>query len=388
VNAVVVVGAGIVGAACAYHLRRAGAQVTVLDRGAVAGGTSSAGEGNILVSDKPSGPELELALWSRTLWTQIGADLGAGAIELEPKGGLVVAVDPAEREQMAAQAARQRDAGVSVIDVPADELADYEPRLARGLAGGAYFPQDAQVQPMLATAHLLRGADLRCHTDVRGIDIDSTGAVTAVRTADGARIPADAVVNATGVTGGDFAAGGDAAGGDAGDGARLPVVPRRGFILVTEPLHDERGRRPIRHKVYTAGYVGAVASDDAGLQTAAVIEGTRSGTVLIGSSREQRGFDPAYPLPVLRRLATQAQRLFPFLAQVRVLRAFHGYRPLTPDHIPVIGPDPKVPGLWHAWGHEGAGIGLAPATGALIAALVTGSPPGIDPTPFDPGRFG
>jgi D-hydroxyproline dehydrogenase subunit beta len=384
VSAVVVVGAGIVGAACAYHLLRAGARVTVLDRGAVAGGTSSAGEGNILVSDKPPGPELELALWSRRLWTEIGADLGARTIELEHKGGLVVAVDAAEQDQLAAQVARQRDAGVSVTPVPADELADYEPRLAGGLAGGAYFPQDAQVQPMLATAHLLRGTDLRCHTEVRGIETGPTGAVTAVRTADGARIPADVVVNATGVAGGDLAGG---AGGGAG-GAGLPVVPRRGFILVTEPLHDERGRRPIRHKVYTAGYVGAVASDDAGLQTAAVIEGTRSGTVLIGSSREQRGFDPAYPLPVLRRLAAQAQRLFPFLAQVRVLRAFHGYRPLTPDHAPVIGPDKRTPGLWHAWGHEGAGIGLAPATGALIAALVTGATPGVDPTPFDPGRFG
>jgi glycine/D-amino acid oxidase-like deaminating enzyme len=90
---------------------------------------------------------------------------------------------------------------------------------------------------------------------------------------------------------------------------------------------------------------------------------------------------------VLGRIAAQAIALFPFLARVRVLRAYRGFRPFTPDHLPVIGPDPRVAGLWHAVGHEGAGIGLAPGTGALIAALVTGADPEIDPAPFAPARF-
>jgi glycine/D-amino acid oxidase-like deaminating enzyme len=370
---VVVVGAGIVGAACAYYLARAGAGVTVLEQGALAGGTSSAGEGNILVSDKPPGPELDLALWSRGLWEEIGADLGADAIELEPKGGLIVAVTGPDLAALAAQVEDLRGAGAAVAGVAAGELARYEPRLAAGLAGGAYFPQDAQVQPMLATAHLLRGLDLRCGVAVRRVETGPTGTVVGVRTGDGTLVAAPTVVNATGVAGGDLA------------GVRLPVEPRRGFILVTEPLPGDP--RPIRHKVYTTGYAGAVASDDTGLQSAAVIEGTRAGTVLIGSSRERCGFDSSYPLPVLRRLARQAVALFPFLAAVRVLRAFHGYRPFTPDHLPVIGPDPRLPGLWHAFGHEGAGIGLAPATGALLTALVTGGPPRLDPAPFSPGRF-
>lgn len=376
---VVVVGAGIVGAACAYYLARAGATVTVLERGALAGGTSSAGEGNILVSDKPPGPELALAQWSRQLWDGIAADVGAGAIELEAKGGLVVAVGPAEREQLAEFADRQRRAGVAVTEMAGDGLAAYEPQLADGLAGGAYFPEDAQVQPMAATAHLLRGRDVRCGVEVRGIETGSAAVVTGVRTDDGALVPARAVVNAAGVAGGELAA---------RVGTRLPVEPRRGFILVTEPLAGRDGDRPIRHKVYTAGYASAVASDDSGLQTAAVIEGTQAGTVLIGSSRERRGYDASYELPVLRRLAAQAVELFPFLSGVRVLRAFHGFRPFTPDHLPVIGPDPHVTGLWHACGHEGAGIGLAPATGALLAAQITGDPPEIAPAPFAPARFG
>ena len=91
---VIVVGAGVVGAACAYYAARAGLRVTVLDRGPVAGGTTGAGEGNLLVSDKEPGPELELALLSTQLWQEL-AELLPPRIEYEPKGGLVVARDEA-----------------------------------------------------------------------------------------------------------------------------------------------------------------------------------------------------------------------------------------------------------------------------------------------------
>jgi glycine/D-amino acid oxidase-like deaminating enzyme len=218
---------------------------------------------------------------------------------------------------------------------------------------------------------------------VRAVERDTTGQVAAVLTGDGDRIATGAVVNAAGVWAAEVAA---------LAGARLPVTPRRGFVLVTEPLGSTSGAArgvpsPIRHKVYAADYVDTVVCDDAGLQVSAVVESTRSGTVLIGASRERVGFDPSYALPVLRRLAAQAVALFPFLAEVSVLRAYRGFRPYLPDHIPVIGPDPEVPGLYHACGHEGAGIGLAPATGALIAAQLTGEKPPVDPFPFRPERF-
>jgi D-hydroxyproline dehydrogenase subunit beta len=377
VTDVVVVGAGIVGAACAYYLARAGARVVVLDAGAISGGASSHGEGNLLVSDKQPGPELSLALRSRQLWDEIGDDGGAAAIELEPKGGLMVWSWP--EHDSGRLIAGQRAAGVEVTELSADELAAREPKLTSDLAGGAYYPQDAQVQPMLATAHLLRGLDVRCGVPVQEVATGGNGTVTGVRLVSGGLVRADAVVNAAGVSAGELAATVD---------TRLPIEPRRGFLLVTEPLHGARHRPPIRHKVYAADYLDTVASDDAGLQSSVVVEGTRAGTVLIGSSRERVGFDSSYPLPVLRRLAAEAVALFPFLARVHVLRAYHGFRPFTPDHLPVIGPDPRTGGLWHACGHEGAGICLAPATGALIAAQIAGAAdPGVDPAPFSPARF-
>ncbi|HET8660496.1 MAG TPA: FAD-binding oxidoreductase [Micromonosporaceae bacterium] len=377
---VVVVGAGIVGAACAYFAARAGLDVLVLDRGPVVGGTSGAGEGNILISDKLPGPELALALLSAALWRQLGEETGPAAIELEAKGGLVVAATEAALAGLAALAREQRAHGVRAVGVPAQELAAYEPELAGGLAGGAFYPDDIQVQPMLATAHLLRlarvaGARVRPGVAVTGVLRGGRdGRVRGVRTAGG-EVGAGAVVNAAGPWAGEVA-------GLAG--VALPVAPRRGFVLVTEALPAGT----IRHKVYAAGYTATIASDRAELESSAVVESTRAGTVLVGASRERVGFDRGGALPVLRRLAAQAVALFPVLAAVRVIRYYTGFRPYCPDHLPVIGADPRVPGLLHACGHEGAGIGLAPGTGALVAAALAGAPPPLDPAPYRVGRFG
>jgi D-hydroxyproline dehydrogenase subunit beta len=362
---VVVIGAGIVGAACAYYAARAGLSVTVVDRGPLAGGTTSAGEGNILLSDKEPGPELELGLLANRLWRE----LDIGPIELEPKGGLMVAGSPAGVSTMDKLAAAHREWGVVATPVP-DPLT-VEPRLRPGLAGGMFYPQDLQVQPMLTTARLLRGFTVHYGQPVVGIET-ANGRVVAVRTTE-RRIPTAAVVNAAGVWAGEVAA---------LAGVHLPIAPRRGFVLVTEPLPVL-----VRHKVYAADYIANVASGEASLQTSPVVEGTPSGTILIGASRERVGFDRTFALPVLRRLAAQAVWLFPFLADVRLLRAYRGFRPYSPDHLPVLGRDPRVAGLFHACGHEGAGIGLAPATGHLLAQELTGTTPDLDLSPFRPERF-
>lgn len=373
---VVVIGAGAVGAACAYYLTDAGLRVTVLDRGSVAAGTTGAGEGNILASDKAPGPELELTLLSARLWRELDPEVSAPA-ELELKGGLVVAPDPQALDSLRALAADQAAAGVESESVAGERLRELEPALADDLPGGFLYPQDMQVQPMLAAAHLLaaarcKGAVLRLGEPVTALR-RAGERVTGVATAAG-EIRAGAVVNATGVWASETAS---------LAGVHLPVLPRRGFVLVTEPLGAV-----IRHKVYDAAYVADVASSAEGLETSAVVEGTRSGTVLIGASRERVGFDGEISTPVLARLARQAIRLFPMLERVRALRAYAGFRPYCPDHLPVIGSDPRAPGLLHACGHEGAGIGLAPATGWLIARCVTGRAPGSSLAPFAPERFG
>jgi glycine/D-amino acid oxidase-like deaminating enzyme len=373
----VVIGAGMTGAACTWYAARAGLRVAVLDRGAVAGGTTGAGEGNLLVSDKEPGPELDLALLSTRLWRELADGFGGG-IEYEAKGGLVVAARPEGFAALEAFADEQRRSGVVAESVGADDLSGLEPHLADGLAGGIHYPQDAQVQPARAAALLIRdatrghGASLHTNTTVTALTRGADGTVTGVVT-DRGTVHASWVLNAAGTWGGEVARLAD---------VHLPVLPRRGFVLVTEPLP-----RLIRHKVYAADYVADVASSSAALQASAVVEGTAAGPVLIGASRERVGFDRRFSLEVARLLARQAIDLFPALAQVKAMRSYVGFRPYMPDHLPAIGPDPRAPGLLHACGHEGAGIGLAPATGHLIAQILTDETPDLDLTPFRPERF-
>lgn len=372
---VVVIGAGAVGAACAYYAARAGLKVAVVEQGAIASGTSSACEGNILVSDKEAGAELTLAQYSQELWRGDLAEY-SGLWEFESKGGLVVSAQLGTQENLARLAQRQRSAGIGVDLLSGAELLEREPHLNPTMAGGAFYPQDAQVQPMLVVAHLLRlargmGATVHPLTAVTGF-LRNGDSVTGVMTSMGA-ITAPAVVNAAGTWGGAVA-----------ELARVhvPVLPRKGYIMVTEPLPVL-----VHHKVYAAEYVDNVASSDAGLQTSPVIEGTDGGTILIGSSRERVGFDKHFEVRVLAEMARKAIALFPFLSEVKALRSYFGFRPYAPDHLPVIGPDPRAPGLWHACGHEGAGIGLSVGTGALIAASLTGSELAMDLAPFAPERF-
>ena len=352
---VVVMGAGIIGAACAQALKARGLDVLVIDRHGPASGTSAAGEGNVLVSDKEPGPELELAKASRELWPELAEDAApAGDFEWEEKGGLVVATTPDAAEPLKAFAARQRAAGVDACELTTAEALDQEPHLNPEITAAVHYLQDAQLNPVKATRALLRGIRFS-HAEVSTTDGRSVTTNTGV-------ISCGAVVNATGPWAGNFG---------------VNVLPRRGVVLVTTPIPGT-----IRHKVYDADYVGAVASGDADLQTSGVVESTQAGTVLIGSSRQRKGFDDTIESKVLKALARKAIALFPMLGGVPVMRAYGGFRPYAPDHLPIIGEDPRTPGLWHATGHEGAGVGLAPATGRLLAELLTGSGPWIDPHPF------
>src|SRR6266536_2999340 len=277
---VVVVGAGIVGAACAEALTAVGVKVVVVDRGAVASGTTASGEGNVLVSDKEPGPELELAIASHAEWSAVLARLPerVADVEWEDKGGVVVATtDPGP---LKAFAAKQQAAGVDARVISPEDAFELEPLLTRNVTIGVHYPDDAQLQPVLAATALLtavrdRGGSVRSGVDALSVRT-AAGRVVGVETSAG-EIAGGAVLNACGPWAGAFGA---------AAGAPIQVLPRRGMILVTAPLPE-----CVRHKVYDADYVGAVGSGDAELQTSTVVESTRAGTVLIGSSRERIGFD-------------------------------------------------------------------------------------------------
>lgn len=378
----VVIGAGIVGASCARSLAMAGIDVVIIDRGTAVSGTTARGEGNLLVSDKALGPELAMALNAVSLWPKLVAELDAElgddfpSIEFEAKGGLVVSTTDGGAAPLLAFAEAQRAAGVDAREITVAEALDLEPHLNPAIIAAVHYPQDAQVQPVIAAEALLasarrHGARVMQSTRLIGPILSDDGALVGVETGRGS-FRADAVIVAAGPWSGEVAS---------TLGVILPVRPRHGMVLVTSRMTQR-----VFHKVYDADYVGAVGSGDAALQTSSVVESTPSGTVLIGSSRQQLGFDARLRPDTISEIAAKAIRLFPFLTDQAIIRTYGGFRPFMPDHLPLVGPDPRLPGLWHATGHEGAGIGLAPVTGDLIAAMMSGKTPELDPTPYSPSR--
>ncbi len=374
---VVIVGAGIIGSSCAYFLARSGLKVCVVERAGISGGTSGSGEGNILVSDKDPGPELELARLGCTLWKDLSEQLPHD-FEFEEKGGVVVAETESHLRGLQHRVMELQAAGIQASMLDTVGMRDAEPNMAQDLAGAAWFPQDCQVQPMLACAALMKeatlaGATLLDHTEVVAIERDRRGVVCGVKTST-RNISTRRVINAAGPWSRSVAA---------LVGYDLPVLPRKGHIVVTEPLP-----RLVHHKVWEASYTAAVNSNDAATQVASVVEGTQSGSILLGSSRQLVGFDPTIEVQVVRSIVQRAVRYFPFLASVHALRAYVGFRPFSPDHLPVIGEVEEVPGFYINTGHEGAGIGTGPISSKLLTQLILGQLTALDMRPFRAGRWG
>jgi D-hydroxyproline dehydrogenase subunit beta len=330
----IVVGAGICGAAAAFFLQERGMDVLLLDRGTVSGGTTGLGEGNVLVCDKPPGPERELALLGRDLWLELG--------ERSP-------------------AARVTRKGALLLDHPdGSDGAELEPALAPGVRV-LHEPEDLQVDPSALTRALAAGLRVREGAAVGSVE---RGSVTLE---GGERLACEHVVLATGpwaaaLTG-------------------LPVEPRKGQLVA---LAAPRGM--IRHKLIEAAYVDAVAAGDEGLSVAVVVEQTLDGDeVLVGSSRERVGFEPTVQEAVTRAMLERATRFVPRLRELDITRNWCGFRPWLPDGLPAVGP--LRPGVWTSTGHEGAGVCLGPVSGRLLAQMICGEQPDLDPEPFDPRRF-
>jgi glycine/D-amino acid oxidase-like deaminating enzyme len=367
VSEVVVVGAGIVGAACASELAARGVDVLLGARREVAGGTTGLGEGNVLLSDKDAGPELELARHGRRLYDELDARLGAVA-RIRRKGALIVHLDAATWEAEAARLARLGDVEHELIE----DVTALEPALTGALHGAVRFPGDLQVDARAIARALAADVPVRTGCRVDAIAVER-GRVVGVDTAEG-RIAAGAVVLAAGPWSAALSP------------IPLPLEPRKGQLV---RLRTPGGGRVefLAHKVVDGSYLASVVSPAEGLQVTTVIETTWDGDVLVGSSRERRGFDLSVDPAVSEAMLARAARLAPGLRALPVADAWAGLRPWLPDHLPAIGRSEAVAGLWVATGHEGAGVALGPVTGRLLAQAYAGETPLCDLAPFAPDRF-
>jgi len=369
---VAVVGAGIVGAATAWELHARGVDVALLDRGEVSGATTGLGEGNVLCSDKEAGPELELTLAGLGVFDELEALVGEQA-RIRRKGALVVHRSEETWADEPERVERLRAAGVQGTVLDLGDVRAMEPELTGALAGASFFPADLQCAPR-AIARALAGRVPRVHTgvEVHGIALEHDR-VTGLRTSEGA-LACEAAVIAAGPWSRVLA---EAA------GVALPLEPRKGqLVRLAAPAPGL-----IRHKVVDGSYLRSVLSSGSGLEVSTVVETTWDGDVLVGSSRERRGFDTSVDAAVSEAMIGRAARLFPRVAALPVAAAWAGLRPWLPDHLPAIGASRAVPGLWLATGHEGAGVALGPVTGRLVAQLVAGEASDHDLAPFRPDRF-
>lgn len=372
----VVIGGGVIGAACAHALAEAGVSTVLLERDDIGSGASGACEGNVLASDKSPGPELDLARRSIALFAELEERLGAD-IQMETKGSLLVAPNAEAAELLAEEASWMDLAGLRVELLDSAALLAAEPALDPGIEAGLLVGDDLQVCPMrlvlaFAQAAQRLGARLVRNCTVEAVEVEA-GRVTGVATSLG-RVRCSSIVVAAGTGAGPVLT---------TVGEELPVTGRRGQILVSAPAPNL-----IRHKVYDFGYRATVRDQDADSpQVATVLECTRRGNVLIGASREFRE-TTADPDPAVdAQLARRALELAPGLVGLRILRSYAGIRPTLPDGLPAIGPVESTQGLFVACGHEGAGIGLAPATAEMIAAAITGAESPMRPESFLPSRF-
>ena len=360
----VIIGGGVVGAACALALAEAGCRVTLLEGGGLGSGATSAAMGHLVALDG-SPAELEICRLGQERWRDLAPGLGP-ALELDRCGTLWLAADAGEMALAEARCAAYRAAGIPVQMLDAQALHEAEPCLAPGLAGGMRVPGDSVVYPpaaarLLAEAAQRAGAVIRTGAPVAGLE------ARGVRLRDGGTLPCGQVVLAAGSASRDL--------------LPLPLVRRKGHLAIT-------GRHPgfLRHQLVELGYLKSAHGSDAD-SVAFNLQPRPNGQLLLGSTRQFGDEEPELRPALLRRMLQLALAFVPGLAELPVLRAWTGFRPTTPDHRPLIGPVPGRPGLFLACGHEGLGITTAPATAELIASAILGRPAPLDPAPFLPARF-
>ena len=359
----IVVGAGIVGAACAAALARDGWRVMVLDRSYAAAGTTSVGMGHVVVMDD-SPEQLALTAYSAQLWRDLRPQLDARA-EFDACGTLWIAEDSTQLEALEQKRATYRSARVAADVIDARELRDAEPGLRDDLLGALLVPDDAVIYPPGATIQLLdlarrSGATVREGIDVREIIPNGVRC-------GGETLHADVVINAAGAAAPALTPG-------------LPILPRKGHLAITDRYPDL-----CRHQIVELGYLTsahAMTSESVAFN----VQPRSTGQVLIGSSRELVGWDASLNHAILAKMLARAAQLMPSLQDVSVIRTWTGFRPATPDKLPLIGRWDAVPGVWIAGGHEGLGITMSLATGEIIADQIAGRAPQVDAAPFSPMR--
>lgn len=375
---VAIIGGGIVGSSIAYYVAKAGMDCMLIEREDIASGTSSKCDGNISIVDKDPGYDSKMSLVSQELTVELTKDLHL-PFEYRASGSILVC-DTEEEYEMAAEWVKiQREAGLKFNLLDRQDIKAESPYFADDIPGGLECETDSLINPYMFCYSLIDRAvanGLKLHTFSEVRNISKKGKDFHIETSSGSYY-AKKVINAAGVWAPFI-------------GKMLeidiPITPRKGHILV-----GARQKPIMMRNVMEFGYLmnkfereRVVDEETAKYGVALVLEPTESQNFLIGSSRQFVGYDESVDINVVHAMAKRTLRFFPSLTDLRIIRAYTGFRPFTSDHLPIVSEVDELPGFYIAAGHEGDGISLATVTGKLIKQMLAGEETII---PVDPLKF-
>ena len=380
---VIIIGGGIIGSSVAWQLSRRKKRVLVIERKDICSGSAGATDGVVGYHTKKPGLQLDLAVQSIEMFRTLNRELETNVEYGLEAGGMQPVEDKDQWDMLEAMASEQRKSGVDIRMITAEEACSIEPNLNPDIYGALWSPTGGKVNPLAMTFGFARaakrlGAVYLTETEVTQI-LTEGGRAVGVNTTAG-EFRADCIVDAAGAWAGKVAA---LAGID------LPIRPRKGQLLITEPIgpflratvqcamYNVIKFRPETIKDPTVLKIGASLS----------IEQQESGGLIIGGTREFADFEEENTFEAVETMVKRAVRFFPALKDVSIIRCFSGFRPYTPDGLSMMGEVRTLPGFYMAAGHEGDGIALSPVTGRLMAELIAEGKTSYDITPFSPNRF-
>lgn len=361
---VVIIGAGIVGAACAWACANEGLRVAVVEADIIGGGATGAGMGHLVVMDD-SEAQFALTRYSRSLWQQLATEL-PDDVEYEPCGTIWVAADEEEMNAVRQKKEFYEARGVQAEVLDAKALRAAEPNMREGLVGGLRVPGDAVIYAPCAARFFVerarsRGAELYLPRVVTEISAEG------VRLNDGSVIAAHRVVNAAGTWSPMLTPG-------------IEVKKRKGHLVITE-----RYAGFVKHQLVELGYLKSAHS----MTTESVafnVQPRRTGQMLIGSSRQFDVEGKEVDVNILRRMLERAAEFLPGVNRLSAIRSWTGFRAATPDKLPLIGPWLGRENLFLATGHEGLGITTSLGTAKLLVDQLLRRASEIPIGPYLPSR--
>ncbi len=381
---VIIVGGGIIGCSIAWQLSKKGQKVLVIERKDMASGAAGATDGVVGYHTKKPGKQMDLAVRSIEMFGTLSKELGED-IEFEKNaGGMQPVENEIEWNMLNEIVEEQKKSGVDIQMISKDEAKKIEPQLADNIYGALYSPTGGKVNPLkltmaFANAAKRLGAEILIDTEVTGFILEDK-IVKGVKTSRG-EFFAEKVVVSSGAWSGEVAS---------LAGLNFPIKPRKGQLAVTEPIGPFMKATLQCARYNIIKFKPEMIDDEAILRVGASlsIEQTEEGGLIIGGTREFVDYEEENTFEAIEMMMRRAIRFFPSLADVSVIRYFAGFRPFTPDGMPLLGKVDGLDGFYMAAGHEGDGIALAPITGLLMSELIVDGSCSFDLTSFSPNRFG